>query len=51
MVNAILVAEGYAHVATFPPDVAYAEDFLALEREARLLGLGLWGLGPEGEGG
>ena len=26
MVNAQLVAEGYARVSTFPPDVKYAED-------------------------
>ena len=42
MVNAQLVAEGYARVSTFPPEVKYAEDFLALERDARENGLGLW---------
>ena len=42
MVNAVLVAEGYAHVATFPPDVRHAEEFLELERAARAEGRGLW---------
>lgn len=43
MVNAALVAEGYAAAATFPPDVKYAETFAALEAEARASGRGLWG--------
>ncbi|MGQ9622579.1 MAG: thermonuclease family protein [Candidatus Caldatribacteriaceae bacterium] len=42
MVNEWLVANGYAQVATFPPNVKYAERFLSLEREARRLKLGLW---------
>jgi endonuclease YncB( thermonuclease family) len=45
MVNALLVAGGYAQVSTFPPDVKHADDFLELERAARQDGLGLWGLG------
>jgi len=44
MVNAILVSEGYAQVVTFPPDVKYQELFLALQREAREAGRGLWSL-------
>lgn len=43
MVNATLVAEGYAAAATFPPDVKYADTFAALEEEARAAGRGLWG--------
>lgn len=43
MVNAILVREGYALVATFPPDVMFAELFVQLEGEAREAGRGLWG--------
>ncbi len=43
MVNATLVAEGYATAATFPPDVKYAATFAALEAEARTAGRGLWG--------
>jgi micrococcal nuclease len=44
MVNALLVAEGYAQVTTFPPDVKYVEMFLEPERAAREESLGLWGL-------
>jgi micrococcal nuclease len=44
MVNALLVAEGYAQVTTFPPDVKHVELFLDLERAAREDALGLWGL-------
>ena len=43
MFNERLVREGYANTATFPPDVAFAERFAALEREAREQGVGLWG--------
>lgn len=43
MVNAILVAGGYASAVTFPPDVRYAELFAALEARAREDALGLWG--------
>jgi len=46
MVNEVLVAEGYAQVSTYPPDVKYADDFLELQRTARAQGLGLWGLIP-----
>ena len=43
MVNAELVCQGFAQVATFPPDVKYQETFLQLQREARDAGRGLWG--------
>ena len=43
MVNALLVQDGYAQVSTYPPDVKYQELFLALQREARDAGRGLWG--------
>ena len=42
MVNATLVANGYAQVATYPPDVKYQEEFLRLQRQAQEAGLGLW---------
>jgi micrococcal nuclease len=42
--NARLVAEGYAQALTYPPDVARAEFFLQLQREARESGFGLWAL-------
>ncbi len=42
MVNAQLLAEGYALVATYPPDVKYVEWFLELQRIAREEGRGLW---------
>ncbi len=42
MVNEWLVANGYARVATFPPNVKHTERFLQLEREARQEKIGLW---------
>src|SRR6266540_858054 len=41
-VNAAMVAEGYANAATYPPDVAHATEFVALERGARIAKRGLW---------
>jgi micrococcal nuclease len=43
-VNAELLHQGYAQVATYPPDVEYVNFFLQLQREAREAGRGLWGL-------
>jgi micrococcal nuclease len=40
-VNAELVRQGYAVIATFPPDVRHQALFLELEREAREAGRGL----------
>ena len=42
MLNAELVRQGYAQVATFPPNVKYQELFLRLQREAREAKCGLW---------
>ena len=42
MVNAELVARGYAQVMTVPPNVRYQQLFLRLERDARQAGRGLW---------
>lgn len=44
MFNAILVIEGYAQAATYPPDVKYAEYFAKYEAEARENNRGLWAL-------
>ena len=43
MINRILVQEGYARVATYPPDVKYQKIFLEDERKAREAEKGLWG--------
>jgi micrococcal nuclease len=45
-VNLRLIAEGYARVVTFPPDVAWHPTLLAAQDAAREAGLGLWGLEP-----
>jgi micrococcal nuclease len=42
MVNAELVRQGYAQVATFPPNVRYQDRFRALQQEAREAQRGLW---------
>ena len=42
MFNETLVGEGYAQVATFPPDVKYQQRFLAVHRTAANAGKGLW---------
>ena len=43
MVNAELVRLGYAQVMTIPPNVRHQQRFVALAREAREAGRGLWG--------
>ena len=42
MVNAELVRQGYAQVATFPPNLKYRGLFLKHQREAREAKRGLW---------
>ncbi len=42
MVNEELLRSGMAQVATYPPDVRYADRFLAVQQEAQAAGLGLW---------
>jgi micrococcal nuclease len=44
MFNETLLEEGYAQVATFPPNVKYKDRFLEAQREAREANRGLWGL-------
>ena len=41
-VNAELIRQGYGRMVTFPPDVAHAELFTDLQREARENQRGLW---------
>jgi micrococcal nuclease len=49
LVNLELVRQGYAQVETDPPDVRYADRFVAAQRAAREAGLGLWGAAaPDG---
>lgn len=43
-VNAELIADGYARLVTYPPDVANADFFGDLQQEARQAGRGLWGV-------
>lgn len=41
-VNDFLVRQGFATVATFPPDVKYSQQFLNAQEEARQAKRGLW---------
>ena len=42
MFNKVLLREGYAKVATYPPNVKYVEDFTAIQNQARENKKGLW---------
>lgn len=42
MANARMVANGYAHAYTYPPNVRHADLFVQLQREAREANRGLW---------
>ena len=44
MFNETLLEDGYAQVATYPPNVKYVDRFLEVQREARAANRGLWGL-------
>jgi micrococcal nuclease len=46
MVNARMLAEGRARLMTIPPNVRHVKRFVALQREARLAGRGLWSASP-----
>ena len=41
-VNAEMVRNGYASVATFPPNIRHVDELVRLQREARQAGRGLW---------
>ena len=43
LVNLALVAEGFAQVSTYPPDVKYVDALLEAQRQAREAERGLWG--------
>jgi len=49
-VNAELVRQGYAQVATYPPDVSRLAEMRAAEAEARAAGRGLWATGESAAG-
>lgn len=49
-VNAELVRQGYAQVATYPPDISRLEEMRAAEAEARSEGRGLWAAGTDAFG-
>lgn len=42
MFNKTLLKEGYAQIATFPPNVKYVDDFTKIQEEARKNNKGLW---------
>lgn len=44
LINYELINNGYAHLVTFPPDVACTETFLAAQEEARTRQAGIWAL-------
>jgi micrococcal nuclease len=43
LVNAALLRDGFGQPLTIPPNVAHAEEFADLARQARQAGRGLWG--------
>lgn len=45
-VNLELVRQGYAQVATYPPDVRWTDELREAEAAARDAGVGLWGAPP-----
>jgi micrococcal nuclease len=47
-VNAELVRQGYAQLATFPPDVAREAEIRAAQQEAITAGRGIWGAAAGG---
>lgn len=42
-VDDYLVREGYAQIDTFPPDIKFADRFLAAQKQAQALNKGMWG--------
>ncbi len=48
LVDLELVRRGFAQIETDPPDVKYADRFVAAQRAARAAGIGLWAPHPSG---
>lgn len=48
-VNLALAHDGFAEVATFPPNVAYVDRFVLAVADARTAGRGLWSACPAGK--
>ena len=48
-VNLEMIRQGYAHLYTLPPNIAYAEPFRSAQQEAREEKRGIWGKGGLGE--
>ena len=48
LANARLVANGYAHAYTYPPNVRHSGLLVELERDAQAANRGLWSRGPDG---
>jgi|LSQX01.1.fsa_nt_gb micrococcal nuclease len=44
MFNEVLLSDGYAQIATYPPNVRYVERFQTAQQEAREAERGLWGV-------
>jgi micrococcal nuclease len=47
MFNETLLREGYAQVATFPPNTRYLNRFEEVQKEAREDGRGIWRLSED----
>ncbi|MBR6034237.1 MAG: thermonuclease family protein [Clostridia bacterium] len=43
MVNKKLLEDGYAQVATYPPNIKYVKEFLKIQEKAKEQNKGLWG--------
>lgn len=48
MINAQIVAAGWARPMTIPPNVAFSDLFVRLQREARTAKRGMWAIEPFG---
>lgn len=42
MYNKLLLEKGYAQVSTYPPNVKYVDDFVAIQKQAREDKVGMW---------